>query len=273
MKPLLLALMLAIPAACGRAAAVEPGPESPAPLRVCSDPNNLPFSNEKGDGFENRLAAMLAEDLGTRVEYTWWAQRRGFLRNTLNAGRCDVVMGYAADAEVLATSQPYYRSTYVFVTREARRLRIQSFDDPALRKLRIGVQVVGDDGANSPPAHALSRRGIVQNLVGYSVYGDYRDDSPPSAIVRAVANGDVDVAAVWGPLAGYFAPRQREPLALTPVQPAADGTLPQTFAIAMGVRRADATRLAQLNAFIERRRSHIARLLDAFHVPRVEMTP
>ena len=239
-------------------------------LRVCSDPNNLPFSNEHREGFENKLAELLASDLHTTVQYTWWAQRRGFLRNTLNANRCDVVMGYPTDAEMARTTKPYYRSSYVFVTRAARRLRITSFNDPQLRTLRIGVQMIGDDGANSPPAHSLSRRGIVDNVVGYSVYGDYRTNSPPSAIVAAVAHGDVDVAAVWGPLAGYFATRQSEPLALTPVQPAVDAQLPQVFDISMAVRRDDTARLARLNQFIDERRADIDRVLAEYGVPRVE---
>jgi mxaJ protein len=167
------------------------------------------------------------------------------------------------------TTLPYYRSTYVFVTRRSRGLRIESFDDPILRTLRVGVQLVGDDGMNSPPAHALSRRGIVANLVGYSVYGDYRVNSPPSAIVAAVARGDVDVAAVWGPLAGYFARRSAEPLDLAPVLPRQEGAVPQTFAISMAVRRTDTARLERLNQFIRDREREIDAILSRYGVPRV----
>jgi mxaJ protein len=244
---------------------------TPSPLRVCADPNNLPFTNDRLEGFENRLATLLARDLGTKVEYTWWAQRRGFLRHTLNAKLCDVVMGLPPQMDGAATTQPYYRSTYVFVTQHSRHLRISGFDDAALRTLRIGVQLVGDDGANSPPAHALSRRGIVRNLVGYSVYGDYRTNSPPSAIIAAVARGDVDVAAAWGPLAGYFAARQSIALDVVPVTPQQDGPyLPQAFDIAMGVRRGDTARLDVLNRFITARRGEIDALLAEYHVPRAE---
>jgi mxaJ protein len=241
------------------------------PLRVCADPNNLPFTNDRLEGFENRLADLLAHDLGTTVEYTWWAQRRGFLRNTLNASLCDVVMGLPLHMEGAATTHAYYRSAYVFVTQRARRLRITGFDDRTLRALRIGVQLVGDDGANSPPAHALSRRGIVKNLVGYTVYGDYRTNSPPSDIITAVARGDVDVAAAWGPLAGYFAARQRVPLDLVPVSPQQDGPyLPQAFAISMGVRRGDGARLDALNRFLSARHRAIAAILAEYHVPRLD---
>jgi mxaJ protein len=239
-------------------------------VRVCSDPNNLPFSNGRGEGFENRIAELLARDAGTRVEYTWWAQRRGFLRSTLNAGACDVVIGYPSGADMVQTTAPYYRSTYVFVTRSSRRLRIRSFDDPRLHSLKVGVQLVGDDGANTPPAHALSRRGVIRNVVGYSVYGDYRANSPPAAIVAAVAHGDVDVATVWGPLAGYFAALQREPLDLAPVQPQRDDQLPETFEISMAVRPDDNARLRWLNRFLQTHKPEIARILAAYHVPRVD---
>jgi mxaJ protein len=242
------------------------------PLRVCSDPNNLPFSNDRGEGFENRIADLLARELGTSVEYTWRAQRRGFLRYTLNAGVCDVVVGLPRGIESVATTRPYYRSTYVFVTRKARRLCVRSFDDAQLRHLRVGVQVIGDDGANSPPAHALSRRGIVANLRGYSVYGDYRSNSPPSRIVTAVAKGEVDVAAVWGPLAGYFAAKQQEPLDVVPVLSARTGDLPMAFDLSMAVRRNDSVRLTQLNRFIERRQADIEDILNEYHVPRVART-
>ena len=246
-------------------------PSLSPPLRVCADPNNLPFTNNRLEGFENRLADLLARELGSTVEYTWWAQRRGFLRNTLDAGLCDVVMGLPVTLEMAAVTRPYYRSTYVFVSRRERHLRLSGFDDPALRSLRIGVQLIGDDGANSPPAHALSRRGIVRNLVGFSVYGDYRTDSPPSDIIAAVARGTVDVAAAWGPMAGYFAARQRVPLDVVAVSPAIDGpSLPQTFAIAMGVRRGDGGRLPRLNQFLKRRRHEIDAILAAYHVPRVD---
>jgi mxaJ protein len=254
--------------------AVVAPPAPVGPLRVCADPNNLPFTNERGEGFENKLAELLAHDLGTRVEYTWWAQRRGFLRNTLNARRCDIVMGLPTAMEMALTTRPYYRSSYVFVARRTRRLHIRSFDDPRLKELRVGVPLVGDDGANAPPAHALTRRGIVANVRGFSVYGDYRENSPPSALIAAVARGDVDVAAAWGPLAGYFAARQSVPLEILPVQPQADGPfLPMAFDISMAVRRGDTARKAVLEDFIARRRSAIAAILTRYHVPRVPAAP
>jgi mxaJ protein len=241
-------------------------------LKVCADPNNLPFSNQAAQGFENRIADMLGHELHESVEYTWWAQRRGFVRNTLNSGACDLVVGTVAGMDMLATTRPYYKSTYVFVSRRDRHLNIQSFDDPRLKRLKIGVQLIGDDFINTPPAHALTSRGMINNLVGFTVYGDYRVPNPPARIVEAVANGKVDVAVVWGPLAGYFASRSRVPLDVVPVHPQVDlPYLPFVFDIAMGVRHGDSTFRRQLDEIIERRRPTIDSILAAYGVPRADV--
>jgi mxaJ protein len=251
-------------------ASCSPEPEEPArELRVCADPNNLPFSNDRLEGFENEIAALAARDLGATVRYEWWAQRRGFVRNTLNAGTCDVVMGVPSSFELVLATRPYYRSTYVFVSRKDRGLSVRSFDDPALRRLRIGVQMIGDDFANAPPAHALAGRGMIDNVVGYSVYGDYSQPNPPARIVAAVAAGEVDLAVVWGPLAGYFAKRQPVPLDLVPVSPQIDlPFLPFVFDISMGVRRGDEALRDELNGILERRQAEIEAILDRYGVPR-----
>jgi mxaJ protein len=237
-----------------------------APLRVCADPNNLPFSNRAGQGFENRLAAQIAADLGRPLAYTWWAQRRGNVRETLNAGRCDLIPGVAAGLEMLATTTPYYASTYVAVTR-AGEPPVASLDDPRLRRLRIGVQMIGDDFANTPPADALSRRGIVGNVRGYMVYGDYARPDPQAGIVRAVADGEIDVAFVWGPVGGYFARRPATPLHVEPLRAGPADRL--AFAIAMGVRRGDRRLKADVERVLLRRRAGIARTLEGYHVPLV----
>lgn len=237
-------------------------------LRVCADPNNLPFSDSTGAGFENRLASLVANEMHSKVAYTWWAQRRGFVRNTLNAQQCDVVMGVPTSFELTGVTRPYYRSSYVFVTRRDRPWQIRSFDDSLLRRLTVGVQLVGDDYANAPPAHALGRRGIVQNVRGYSVQGDFRRVAPPARIIDAVAAGDIDVAIAWGPLAGYFAARDSVPLRLVPVSPQVDlPFMPFVFDISMGVRRADSTLRDTLDAIIVRRRASIDSLLTAYGVP------
>lgn len=250
------------------------GPSATAhELRVCADPNNLPFSNQQQQGFENRIAALVARDLGAKLSYVWWAQHRGFVRNTINQDQCDLLIGVPASFERTRPTIPYYRSTYVFVTRRDRHLKIASFDDPQLKKLRVGVQLIGDDGINTPPAHALANRGIIRNVKGYTVYSDYRQPNPPARIIDAVANGDVDVAVAWGPLAGYFAQRESVPLDVRPVSPQIDlPFLPFVFDISMGVRRGNDALREQLNTIIERRRSEIDRILADYDVPRVDIT-
>lgn len=256
--------------ACGTPA--EPQFEAAAPervLRVCADPNNLPFTNERLEGFENRIAELIAQDLGARLEYTWWPQRRGFIRSTLRAGKCDLVLGIPSSFELALPTRPYYRSSYVFVSRRDRNLEIRSFDDPKLRSLRIGVHLVGDDGANTPPAHALSNRGMIDNVAGYTLYGDYSEDSPPSRLIEAVARDEIDVAVAWGPLAGYYAPRQAVPLEVVPVSPRFDlPFLPFVFDIAAGVRREEETFRDEIDMVLQKRKEEISRILEEYGVPR-----
>ena len=264
MRRLLLLLLPLALAACQQKA-------EPRVLKVCADPNNLPFSNSRGEGLENKLAELVAADLGARIEYVWWAQRRGYARNTIREGRCDVWPGVAASVQMLTPTRPYYRSTYVFLTRADRGLDIASFDDPRLRTLKIGVQMIGDDASNTPPAHSLTRRGIVGNVRGYMLYGDYSKPNPPAAIVDAVDRGDIDVAVVWGPLAGYFAARAEHPLKLTPVQPWLDGPQwPMVYDIAMGTRREDAELRGELDRALDRNRARVDALLAEYRVPRVD---
>ncbi|HYF38506.1 MAG TPA: quinoprotein dehydrogenase-associated putative ABC transporter substrate-binding protein, partial [Gemmatimonadales bacterium] len=215
-------------------------------------------------------ASLIAEDLGLRVKYTWMPQRRGFVRNTLGAGACDVIMGMPAGAERVLTTRPYYRSTYVFVYRKDRHVDIRSFDDPRLKRLKIGVQLIGDDYANTPPVHALSRRGIVGNLVGFTVFGDYSQENPPARIIDAVVEGQVDVALAWGPLAGYFAQHSGADLAVIPVSPAMDPpSLKFTFDIGLAVRQDAAALRDRLDAALGRKQPEIRRLLTEYGVPLV----
>jgi mxaJ protein len=232
-------------------------------LRVCADPNNLPFSNRRLEGFENELMALVARDMGARVSYTWWAQRRGFLRNTLKAGICDVVPGVPVGLPGVRATHPYYRSTFVFVTR-AGLAPVDSLDDPRLRVLKVGYQNGGDDGAATPAALALSSRGI--HGQGFSVLGDYREPNPPARIIDAVRSGTIDVAVAWGPLAGFFA-RSGEPyLALRPLHSVDQ---PMAFDIAFGVRKGDAALATELDRILARRRGEIGALLSSFGVPLV----
>jgi len=260
---------------CAKSQVNTPTPHAPLStpqktLRVCADPNNLPYSNQKQQGFENAIASMVARDLNARVAYTWWPQRRGFVRQTLRHGDCDVIIGIPSNFDQALPTQSYYRSTYVFVSRADRHLNITSFDDPRLKKLRIGVQMIGNDHVNSPPAHALAKRGIIDNVAGYTVYGDYRSQAPGRDIVDAVANGAVDVAIVWGPQAGYFARQEKVALDIVPVSPQIDlPFLPFVFDISMAVRRGDNALRDQLDREIEKRRGDIERILDQYGVPRV----
>lgn len=238
------------------------------PLRVCADPNNLPFSNRRQEGFENKIAELIAADLGVTVSYTWWPQRRGFIRNTLRQRKCDVVIGVPSSYELVLATKPYYRSTYVFVYPKNSGLEIRSLDDPVLRELSIGVHTVGDDYANSPPAHALGARQITKNVVGYSIYGDYNKKNPPGDIMDAVGSGEVDMAIVWGPIAGYFAKRQPVELQLVPVTPQIDlPFLPFVYDISMGVRRDDEALKEQLETVLDRRADEIRDILLAYGVP------
>lgn len=240
-------------------------------LRVCADPNNLPYSKADGSGFENKIAAILADELNVHLAYTWFAQRRGFLRNTLNGGKCDVVIGYPPSHGILRSTRPYYRSSYVFV-RRAGEPPITGFDDPTLRRLQVGVQLIGDDGANTPPVAALAKRGIIANVHGFPVYGDYRTDAPLAPIMAAVGKGTLDTAIVWGPTAGYFATREKAPLVLTPIL--FDSALlsqPMTFDIAVGVRKDDKSLADELDHALDTRRSEIDAVLKSYGVPRSDM--
>ena len=243
----------------------------PKTLTACADPNNLPFSNRADQGFENKLSAMIAADLHARLDYVWWAQRRGYVRNTLNERRCDFWPGVGSNVEMLGTTRPYYRSTYMFVTRRDADLAGLTLDDPRLKRLRIGVQMVGDDAANTPPAHALARRGIIGNVRGYMLYGNYRKPNPPSAIIDAAARKEVDVALVWGPLAGYFAARSPIPLRLEPVTPWLDDMQwPMQFDISVGVQKDNQQLLKEIDHVLAQRRAEIGKLLAGYHIPIVK---
>jgi mxaJ protein len=189
----------------------------------------------------------------------------------LKAGLCDLIAGVPTDMEMLATTRPYYRSGYVFMAGVGPAAAVRSFDDPKLRELRIGVQMIGDDFSNTPPAHALSRRGIVDNIRGYMVYGDYADAAPGASIVEALGRGDIDLAIVWGPQAGYFAKRLGEPVSLVPVEPGAgDAALPMAFDISMGVRREDKDLRREINEALVRNRKAIGAILAEYGVPRLD---
>jgi mxaJ protein len=244
---------------------------APRELRVCADPNNLPFSNQKLEGFENKLADLIAADLGATVKYTWVRQRRGFIRRGLKAKQCDLVTGIPTASEMVLATKPYYHSTYVFAYRKSANLQLRSFDDPALRQLRIGLHAIGEDGNNPPPVHALARRGIINNVVGFRMFDVESVENPQGRVIDAVATGDIDVAIVWGPFAGYFAKRQKEQLEVVPVSPAIEPPgLPFGFEISMGVRPGETALKAEFDEILDRRRRDIRRILDEYGVPQVQ---
>lgn len=236
-------------------------------LKVCADPNNLPFSNARGEGFENKIVQLLADRLGRDVRYIWWAQHKGYVRNTLDKDSCDLWPGVASGMDGVATSKPYYRSTYVFVSRTDRGLDIASFDDPRLKRLKIGIQMIGSDGMHTPPAHALASRGLVDNLRPFLLDADYTRANPPAAVIDAVDRGDIDLAVAWGPLAGYFATRASHPLRLTPTPASNQPSWPMAFDIAMGVRPGHQRLLQEVNRALEQTRPQIDKVLAAYHVP------
>jgi mxaJ protein len=260
MKRALAALL----AACALSAAAQS--TQPPALRVCADPDNLPYSHADGSGFENRVAQLVADDFGMTLEYAWLLDRRGFVRKTMGAGLCDLIVGVPAAFERTLNTRPYYRSSYMLVEPATDRSPPRDFSDPRLRQWRIGVQLVGDDLATTPPGHALAQAGAIANVVGYPIPGE---EPAAARIVGALARGELDAGFVWGPQAGYYARRSGRPLQLHYLPPPA--TLreqPFSFAIAMGVRRGDQALRDRLDDFIARRQPDLDRILDAYAVPR-----
>ena len=232
------------------------------PLRVCADPDNLPYSNQKGEGLENRIAEVIGSELHVPVTYYWWPQQRGFVRRTLGENQCDVLVGIPHDFDPVLTTRAYYRSTYVVVSRESAHLGVQSLDDPALKRLRIGVHI------DTPPWGALGERGLMDNVQGYPLMFDYRISDPsrrPAKVLEDVVDGTLDVAIVWGPMAGWYAKRSGAALAIVPVRDA--GKIPMSFDISMGVRRSDQALKARLEAALDHRAPQIQKILAEYGIP------
>jgi mxaJ protein len=273
-NPLLAALVTAA-AACPVAWAQTAS--GGATLAVCADPGNLPYSSSKLNGFENRVAALLAADLHRTLRYAWAPQRRNFFSRTLLAGACDVVISVPASLPMslpaIATTRPWFTSTYVAVTRTADRRHFGSFDDAWLKSARIGVQLIGGGDVNTPPAMALSRRGIVNNITGFSPW-DSAADAPQAKIIDAVADKSIDVALVWGPFGGYFAKPYGTALKVELVthDPASPG-LAFTFPMAAAVRRGDTALKDTLQAAFDRNAAQIAAILKDDNIPTLELLP
>jgi len=251
-------------------AAFALGDDRVVPLTVCADPNDLPYSNEAQQGFENKIAKLIAADLRHPLRYVWWPQRRGFVRKTLGAGQCDLWLGVAQGVEQVVSTSPYYRSTYVFATRESDGLSGLTLDDPRLQSRLIGVQMLGTESNNTPPAHALAERGLISNVRGFMVYGDAAQTNPGGEILDALTKREIDIALVWGPQAGFYARHSPVALHLEPVTPAADPSAPMTYQIAMAVR-VDGPLLPLIEATLKTEAPRIHAILDEYGVPQLPL--
>ena len=235
--------------------------EDPTEFKVCADPDNMPYSNSKQEGFEDKIAAVLAQELGKKLSFQYAYYRQGFLRNTLNANRCDYVMSTTSDNDSMRTSTPYYRSGFVFVYRKSSGYNIQDWDAPDLRKGIIGI--VGQ----SPPTRPLADHNLMENARPYRLQRDL--NFPPSQLIDDLVKGDIDVAIVWGPIAGYFAKQASIPLVVVPIPEYEDKNVKgkENWNISIGVRNKDKARAEELNKAIERRQADIDRILDEYGVP------
>ena len=231
----------------------------PKALRVCADPRNLPFSDEAGAGFENKLAELFARKLGEPASYTYYPQVIGFVRNTLNALRCDVVMGVAVGDDLVQTTNPYYRTTYALVFRADSGLdAIESLEDPRLQGKHIGIV------AGTPPATVLVQQGLMALAKSYALTVDTRIESPTRSMVKDIASGQIDAGVLWGPIAGYYAQRETPPLLIAPLLREHER---MDFRIAMGVRRSDQDWKRRLNALIAESKPEIDHILAEYGVP------
>ncbi len=245
---------------------LRPNIAKPGVIRVCADPDNMPLSNQKGEGFEQRIADLVAKEWKAKVEYAWWPVRRGFFSRALNGRYCDIAIQAPVAFDMAGVTKPYFRSGYVFVTRKDSGLDIKSLADPRLKKLKIGVNLLNSDAENTPPAMALSRYGVVGNLVGYSTF--YTDTERPEDIINDVAKKNTDVAIVWGPLAGYFAKHSPVPLSLQPLAERDSLSDYQfRFNIGMGVRRRDRALRDSLQTVLESKAPEIQAILKQYAVP------
>lgn len=267
----LTSLVLALPAA-GAAQELRPHTLESGVVRVCADPDNLPASNQKGEGYENRIAELLAKSWNARLEYAWWPVRRGFFGRALNGRYCDVAITAPAGLDMAGVTRPYFRSSYVIVTRKDSGLDLASLADTAFRRLRIGVHLLNSDAENTPPAMALSNFGVVGNLIGFSTFFSEGGERPED-IFQAVVDRKIDVAVVWGPLAGYFATRMPVPLDVRPVAEKEVNGIPFAFSLGMATRRRERGLRDSLQLFLDEHRGAIDGILKEFGVPTLPEEP
>jgi quinoprotein dehydrogenase-associated probable ABC transporter substrate-binding protein len=229
-------------------------------LKVCADPNNLPFSDERKDGFENKIAELIGAELGLKVDYVWFPQVIGFVRNTLRAHLCDLVMGTVAGDEVMQTTNPYYFTTYAMLYRSDKGLELDGVQHPRLAGLRLGVV------AGTPPADLLARYDLMSHTKPYALSVDTRAASPTHEMVQDVVDSTIDVGFLWGPIAGYYRKHDGLPLTLVPVK-SEPGAARMEYHIAMGVRANEPERRRRINAAILKRQGNITAILRDYGVP------
>jgi quinoprotein dehydrogenase-associated probable ABC transporter substrate-binding protein len=257
---LLAALLLSVGATLDAGAAMDHEARTGQYLTVCGDPNNLPFSNDRQEGFENKIAALIADALGRELHYRWWPQTVGFVRNTLQVRLCDLIMGITSVNELVQNTNPYYRSVYSLVYRSDSGLDIAALDDPRLKSLRLGVV------AGTPPATLLARYGLMDRTRSYQRTVDTRLYAPAVDAVNAVATGDLDVVVIWGPLAGYAARQQTTPLTVVPL-PAQEDSVQLAFSVSLGIRHRESQWKHELNALLQRDAARIQAILLDYGVP------
>jgi quinoprotein dehydrogenase-associated probable ABC transporter substrate-binding protein len=240
----------------------QPAPDlvSRTELRVCADPANLPFSNEKGEGFENKIATLVAHDLSLPLAYTWYPDSQGFVRATLMRHRCDVIIGTAVGNDDLATTNPYYRTGYVMLTRAADDIATARIGDPAIATRRFGLV------AATPPSDSVIAHNLMDQVKIYPLVVDTRREQPGREMVQDLAAGRIDVALLWGPIAGFYAAHSKVPLHLAFLDP--DGSaVPLAFSIAMGVRPGDHEFRANLNGIIAKDADQFTQILHDYDIP------
>lgn len=233
----------------------------PNVLRVCADPRNLPLSNDKGEGFENKIAELLAARLQKRLAYTFFPQATGFFRMTLGAHRCDVVMGYPQGDDLVQGTNPYMRTAYALVTKSGSALEdVTTLADPRLKGKHIGIV------AATPPATNMAANGLMANARPYALMIDTRIDSSAEAMIKDIASGAIDAGVLWGPMAGFHAKQAEPPLRVTPLVSETSGPR-MTYRIGMGVRAADQNWKRLLNRFIQDNQVEINAILLGYGVP------
>jgi len=246
----------------GPAAAQAPTGELVArtQLRVCADPADLPFSDQKLEGFENKIAALMGQELSVPVTYAWFPQVVGFVRNTLGAGRCDLIMGTVAGDELVQTTSPYYFTSYTIVFRKDSGLTFNGFDDPKLRDLHIGVV------SGTPPSDLLVRHGLMANARPYQLQIDTRLGTETHQMILDIVDKKIDAGLLWGPIAGYYIRHDNLPLTLAMLH--SEPQAPRLeYHIAMGVRHNEPDWRRRVNAIIQKRRSDIMAILRDYGVP------